>query len=998
MPVACQFFGEGVFFVLHCGRGGEGIGVMATHTSVPPRLDTKWLEVWRTVSESTTGNLGFSCTLEPLMDQLWWTREKNMRDIYGGGGERAARLLATGMDIGADNGTVGAILAQVRGCSEVRSVAVDKTPTSRALFSGRDEATPIKSTHDEKEGELLSVPHIDGFPAIIRQREAQAALAVARDGSRRYRWRMVRCDSDERQDDQGNEDGEGPAAMPVGDKNECSKSSGGCSYPGCSHSRDIFSDEGDKECSETGERTVEGEHNFGKEGHLACVPGDVLHNRFALICQLGCGCSSRVWLAVDLVQCSVSRRQLMRNLDEHQLCMHFSSLVQPLFVAIKVFRCGLMYEERAESEALLLAYIREFKKAEWLQRQFYLPRFNVESSEISTLNASTAPIANVSSAMFSGQSRSSESDSQSSGEWIAQSCGVCRVSSMRDQFSHRGAFGVHHCIVLDVMGVSLDTFMDGRRPEGIPASSVSSIIRSVLEDLASLAKMHIAHTDIRPASIFLMQREGHVANGEKTFITQNLGSSVLTGSNLKEPRGRASNLHSSRTEVVERPTVPLPPFLKDIVDTPRTGRCQSAHGDSFQSLSEASLWCARVNPLHAVQLSNFDHSIILSTPLRRSHDNSRKSDLGNDSDLTELTEEGAKHTANPHSRPVGGGVLTPDMPGMNTPDGKERVSVFTLSCQFAASLRMSSPSACETSLVDELKRDILARRSYKRGVLLQSREYRSPEIILGKDYNATMDIWSVACTAYELLFDRRLFDPIRDFTAALEREKREGGANRKEVEKNLSSVGEIHKSNAIETTPVESVNERNARNLWFHAVCFNEHEKNIDVFHLRRMVLLLGPPTPRYILSTPMGEYVREFFDAHGRFIFLTKYEQIQLYCTDDTCEAHSYCFSSCVARDVANNFPATAHKHKSAGVPANETNSRRRDSAAHCCFRGVTSAWLRLREQIQARLGKEEGVAFEDFLRRCLQWDPEERPNAHALLRTPWVAAAQDAIFGSAE
>ncbi|ESS65412.1 putative protein kinase [Trypanosoma cruzi Dm28c] len=181
------------------------------------------------------------------------------------------------------------------------------------------------------------------------------------------------------------------------------------------------------------------------------------------------------------------------------------------------------------------------------------------------------------------------------------------------------------------------------------------------------------------------------------------------------------------------------------------------------------------------------------------------------------------------------------MPVMTAPDGKERISVFTLSCQFAASLRMSSPSSCETSLVDELKRDILARRSYKRGVLLQSREYRSPEIILGKDYNATMDIWSVACTAYELLFDRRLFDPIRDFTEALEREKREGEVDRKDGKKNFSSVGEIHGCNATESASVESVNERNVHNLWFRAVCFNEHEKTLTCFTCAGWCFFLGP-------------------------------------------------------------------------------------------------------------------------------------------------------------
>lgn len=42
---------------------------------------------------------------------------------------------------------------------------------------------------------------------------------------------------------------------------------------------------------------------------------------------------------------------------------------------------------------------------------------------------------------------------------------------------------------------------------------------------------------------------------------------------------------------------------------------------------------------------------------------------------------------------------------------------------------------------------------------IQTRQYRSIEVILGSEYNYTADIWSTACVAFELLTGDYLFDP-----------------------------------------------------------------------------------------------------------------------------------------------------------------------------------------------------------------------------------------------
>ncbi|KAJ9469760.1 Serine/threonine-protein kinase SRPK [Diplonema papillatum] len=49
--------------------------------------------------------------------------------------------------------------------------------------------------------------------------------------------------------------------------------------------------------------------------------------------------------------------------------------------------------------------------------------------------------------------------------------------------------------------------------------------------------------------------------------------------------------------------------------------------------------------------------------------------------------------------------------------------------------------------------------NYVKGALIQTREYRAPEIILGNDFTCETDIWSLGCIVYEMLTGRFLFDP-----------------------------------------------------------------------------------------------------------------------------------------------------------------------------------------------------------------------------------------------
>lgn len=43
--------------------------------------------------------------------------------------------------------------------------------------------------------------------------------------------------------------------------------------------------------------------------------------------------------------------------------------------------------------------------------------------------------------------------------------------------------------------------------------------------------------------------------------------------------------------------------------------------------------------------------------------------------------------------------------------------------------------------------------------LIQTRHYRSPEVMIRSNYNETADIWSLGCTVFELVTGRLLFRP-----------------------------------------------------------------------------------------------------------------------------------------------------------------------------------------------------------------------------------------------
>lgn len=74
------------------------------------------------------------------------------------------------------------------------------------------------------------------------------------------------------------------------------------------------------------------------------------------------------------------------------------------------------------------------------------------------------------------------------------------------------------------------------------------------------------------------------------------------------------------------------------------------------------------------------------------------------------------------------------------------------------------------SRLTKAEQELLYVGNYEKGAIIQTREYRAPEIILGMDFSSRSDIWSLGCVAYELVTGQFLFDPKSSPTVTDEHE------------------------------------------------------------------------------------------------------------------------------------------------------------------------------------------------------------------------------------
>ncbi|CAE6521200.1 unnamed protein product [Rhizoctonia solani] len=379
-----------------------------------------------------------------------------------------------------------------------------------------------------------------------------------------------------------------------------------------------------------------------------------------------------------------------------------------------------------------------------------------------------------------------------------------------DTFDHKaesdgGPSPLHICMVFEPLGASLLTLIRAHR-KGVPEHLVRQIAAQVLAGLAFLhERCGIIHTDLKPENIMIslgnkhdieaiVQAElatsprslsrmvgippGCVRGGVATprygadlagtkqvwiFGSQPLPTSVsLPRTRSGQPDGLVRKMSTLAISTTAKPepgsastSASSSSTLAEALSTAPTSFMSTGKGITFGSTRGQK--CApaanKVSPVTIICQPDGTGATVTASSEASTQGLPERSPLMGEAQATGISSEvvGFARTRDAVTKPCtppckGPSLLSQTAPKSETPLTQSKLNI--------------SPKADKDPI--EVKIGDLGNASYCWKHFtenIQTRQYRCPEVILGAEWDATADVWSVGCIFFELLTSDVLFDP-----------------------------------------------------------------------------------------------------------------------------------------------------------------------------------------------------------------------------------------------
>lgn len=379
------------------------------------------------------------------------------------------------------------------------------------------------------------------------------------------------------------------------------------------------------------------------------------------------------------------------------------------------------------------------------------------------------------------------------------------VVQLLDDFKISGVNGTHVCMVFEVLGHHLLKWIIKSNYQGLPLPCVKSIIQQVLQGLDYLhTKCKIIHTDIKPENILMSVDESYVrrlaaeaTEWQRAGAPPPSGSAVSTAPVPKQASKMSKNKKKKLKKKQKRQAELLEKCIQDLEEM--ENGLEGAEEEEDDPQSPKSPICA---PLRHASMQDIGEEEVIDPGNPRERLTSVASDELNcngflpgskappDEELDQVKELQLKqedqHNANagpsrdlsqsPYEYCNG---LYSDEPGQSHSNGDVREEGEDDKLQgrpVPARDKQSSPQNAKQAAGNLLVNPLEPLNSDKIKVKIadlgnacwvhkhftediQTRQYRSLEVLIGAGYSTPADIWSTACMAFELATGDYLFEP-----------------------------------------------------------------------------------------------------------------------------------------------------------------------------------------------------------------------------------------------